>query len=263
MKDFIENLKNLWTDFVHDIKFKFNQFKTSLAGNGKNRTVSNVSGIKDRFDSWMTSSRAIPVLSIALAVLVVILAIVLLLGGGVEPAAKSDQRALMDKVRSKNVIKCHINSVNEMFETYYSALSVGDSQILDTLYDEPSKARYSISVSEIVDRYGEITVYVTPGLADNEMAAFVYNNIYFNNIKEAAPSVDSYYIKVDEENKKVQIITKMYSDEEINNFLTLISLREPVRSLLSSTEDSLYGILEKNSELRNLYVIMSTMTEQK
>ena len=55
----------------------------------------------------------------------------------------------------------------------------------------------------------------------------------------------------------------MYSDEEINNFLTLISLREPVRSLLSSTEDSLYGILEKNSELRNLYVIMSTMTEQK
>ncbi|MCF0141947.1 MAG: hypothetical protein HUJ75_01070 [Parasporobacterium sp.] len=204
-----------------------------------------------------------PVLLAALAVLVTVLIAVLILGVGVKEApGRSDNQKLMDQVRSKNVVKCHIDSINEFFDTYYRALSSGNTTVLEGLYDDPEHASISAEVAGIVDHYSDLTVYVTPGLEQNDVIAYVYNNIHFNNILQSAPAVDSFYLHLDPETNQIKIKSAMYTDPKINKMMLLVSYREPVRSLLQGTKDSLYGALENNVDLRNLYIIMSSMMNE-
>ena len=169
---------------------------------------------------------------------------------------------LMAMVRKKNVIVCHIDSVNDFFSEYYNALAKGNEETLLSLYDDPSKAKYSMTVAEIVDHYDNIKVYITPGINKGEAACFVSSDIYFKSVKAPAPTVDSFYLKLDEKNNTVRILTSQYSDEDINTFLNLVARRNPVRTVISETEDTLYGMLEGNDELRNLYIVMSSITER-
>lgn len=207
--------------------------------------------------------KKIPVLLTALAVLIVVLAFTLLMGGGVEEkVVETKYQQWMRQLRTKDIVECRVDSINEFFEDYYTALSEGDTTALESMYDDPLSANITTELSSIVSSYANITVYVTPGINDNEVVAFVYNDIYFVNIDQATPAVDSFYLKMDTESNSVYIMTAMYTDADINTFMYLASYREPIRSLLSNTESQLNAILESNDDLRNIYIIMSAMTEE-
>ena len=206
----------------------------------------------------LKKKHVIPILVILLIIAVAVIAVIFFATRDTKQAASMEE--LMQKVRSKDVVVCRIDSVNDFFEDYYDAVAAGDEEALTALFDDPEKAKYSVDISEIISRYDSMKVYITPGMEPGEAAAFVYTEIYFSGVDVPAPSVESFYLLLDEKNNAVKIMTKQYSDESVNNFLTLVSMREPVRSLMSSTEDSLYGVLEENDELRNLYIIMSSMT---
>ena len=201
--------------------------------------------------------RAVPFLCVILGILIVILVYALVSGAGVD---NTDDRTMMERVRSKDVIECNISSINNFFYAYYSALASGEETVLNDSYDNPKEANIPTDLSTIVDKISNIKVYVTPGINQNEVAAFVSYDIYFDNISASAPSVDSYYLYVDSDAGTIKIMTDMYKDEDINSMLTLISYRNPIRTLLADTEADLYDILNENPDLRNLYVVMSSMT---
>ena len=174
----------------------------------------------------------------------------------------SREQELMQMVQSKNVIPCHVSSINNFFVMYYGAMATGDTSVLEDSYDDPKNAGISANMSSIVSRITNVKVYVTPGIKKNEVAAFVSYDIYFKNINIPAPSVDSFYIYMNTADSSIKILTRMNTDKDINNFLTLVSYREPVRSLIAETESELYDILNTNTDLRNLYVVMSSMTDE-
>ena len=207
--------------------------------------------------------RAVPILFGILTLLIIVLAASMILGAGYEKESSKDKRNLMDIARSKNVIECRIDSINDFFDSYYKAQAEGNTTLMEGMFDHPEKANITAQLSTIIENYSDIQVYVTPGLNKGEVVCFVYNLIHFNNILTAAPSVDSYYIYMDSENDKVLISTAMYTDESVRNFMKLISFRNPIRSVLSSAQDGLYGALESNTDLRNLYVVMSSMINGK
>ena len=207
--------------------------------------------------------RSVPLLCTALVILIALLIVAIIVQN--PPAKKSSlsrEQQLMEMVRSKNVIPCHISSINNFFFVYYGALASGDTSVLEDSYDNPKEAGISANISTMVNRISDIKVYVTPGLKKNEIAAFVKYNIYFKNISASAPSVDSFYISMNTSDSSIKIMTKMYTDSDVNELLSLISLREPIRSLLSDTENELNNILNTNTDLRNLYVVMSSMTDE-
>lgn len=206
--------------------------------------------------------KTVPVLITALAVLIVILIFTLLMGGGVQQNTLTKYQVWMNQLREKDIEQCQVENINTFFDKYYQALSVGDTTTLETMFDDSQKANITTELSSIVDHYSDLTVYVTPGINEGEVLAFVKNNIYFVNIDQATPSVDSFYIKMDEETDSIYILTDMYTDADINTFMYLATYREPIRSLLSQTEAELNTILEGNSELRNIYIIMSAMTDE-
>ena len=204
--------------------------------------------------------RSVPILFGILAVLVIALAASMILGAGIEKDVSRDPQNLMRLARRKDVVECNVDSINTFFEDFYSAQAEGNTSVMEGMYDDPSKANISTALSTIIDSYSDLEVYVTPGLSQNEVVCFVYNLIHFNNITTAAPSVDSFYIRMDTENNRIQILTSMYSDNSVRNYMKLISLRNPIRSILTAAQDGLYGALESNTDLRNLYVVMSSMT---
>jgi len=177
-------------------------------------------------------------------------------GGSLTP-----EQQLMEYVRSKRVVPCHVNSINNFFFMYYNAWSQGDTTFLEGTFDNPKQARVSANVSEMVDYVSGIKVYITPGLRKNEVAAFVSYNMHFKNIKDLAPAMDSFYILMDTRDSQIKIMTKMYSDREVANLLALVSYKNPVRTLMNETQENLYEVLEKNNELRNLYYLMNSMSE--
>lgn len=206
--------------------------------------------------------KAVPILVCALAVLVVILVFVLLLGGGQDTVSLTKYQLWMEQLRTKDIAKCQYEPINDFFDEYYQALSDGDTTALEAMVDDSEQAGITTELSSIVESYSDITVYITPGINTGEVLCFVAYSINFINIESAAPAVDSFYLKMDSETGTIYIMTAMYTDADINTFMYLASYREPVKSLLTDTESQLNSVLEDDSELRNIYIIMNAMAEE-
>ena len=207
--------------------------------------------------------RKVPILICALAVLIVVLILALLLGAGIEEDDEETKyEQWMRQLKSKDIMECDVDVINDFFDQYFLALSEGDTTTLEAMYDDPLNANITTELSSIVESYSDIEVYVTPGINSGEVAVFVHYYINFVNISSAAPAVDSFYIMMDSETDSVYILTSMYTDSDINTFLYLASYREPIRSLLSDTEEELNEKLEEDADLRNIYIIMSAMAEE-
>ena len=206
--------------------------------------------------------KAVPILVCVLAVLIVLLIFVLLLGGGKDSSAVTKYQQWMIQLKNKDIAECPYDCINDFFDEYYTALCEGDTTTLEALVDDTESSNITTELSSIVESYSNITVYVTPGINEDEVLAFVAYDINFVNIESEAPAVDSFYIKTDTETNSIYIMTEMYTDADINAFMYLASYREPIRSLLSDTEEELNSILESDSELRNIYIIMNAMSEE-
>lgn len=207
--------------------------------------------------------KTVPFLCLLLVILISILTIVIISRKGAPAGEPAREQTLMQQARSKNVIRCPIKSINNFFIVYYGAMSSGNTSVLEDAYDNPKLAGVSAAVGSIVEKYTDIKCYVTPGLKQGEVVAFVSYNIHFYNIDEPAPGVDSFYLKMDSVKDTIKIMTAMNSDPDINNFMLLLSYRNPVRTLMKDTQERLYNVLQENTDLRNLYVVMGSIkTEQ-
>ncbi len=204
--------------------------------------------------------KRIGITCIGIAVLIAILIIMIFLVFSKDDTDNSMAKYL-DNMRTQEIIECDIEQVNFFFKSYYDALSEGNTTIIEGLYDDPSKANITTEVSEIVEKFDNIKVYVTKGLKDKELVAFVYNELKFPNIETLAPAVDTYYLSYNELNNSLKIITNMFTDPSIIKFINVVAKKEPVRSLLTNTNDKLNEALEADSQFKSLYLIMQSMTD--
>ena len=204
-----------------------------------------------------------PVLKIILGI-IALLIVAAVIAGIVIYAGKdkksSHSRNYMDQLRMQEIRLCEDDPFNTFFRSYYYALSVGDTTILEGMFDDPSKADVSAGVSTIVESYENLSVYITEGINENEYAAFVYNDVKFNNIGTLAPSVDCYYLEM-EEDGGVKICWDMYQNEEKIRFLRLASYMMPIRQLLADSDAALQNALNQDKDLKNLYIVMQSMTD--
>ncbi len=192
---------------------------------------------------------------VPMALIVVVVAIIAL-----TPHTKKNKTNYMDQIRDQEIEESGSETINDFFSEYYKAMASGNTTILDAMFDEPSKAYVTTEVSQIVDGYDNLKVYVTKGINENSIVAFVYSDMHFANIDKTAPAVDSFYLNYYPEDGSLKINADMYTDEEILKYMNLVSYREPVRSLLDDTNKALDEALSSDKNLKNLYLLMQSMT---
>ena len=174
---------------------------------------------------------------------------------------KQDSRNYMDQLRYQEIAITEDETINAFFRAYYDALSAGDTTILEGMFDDPSKANVSAAISTIVERYDNLQVYSTEGIDENEYAVFVANDVKFHNINTTAPSVDCFYLIQNPNDGSFQICADMYEDTNIIRFLRLASYLQPIRTLMSDSDARLEAALESDKDLKNLYIVMQSMTD--
>lgn len=169
-------------------------------------------------------------------------------------------RNFMDQLRMQEIRRVEEEPVNTFFRQYYDAMSAGDTTILEGMFDQPDKANVSAGVSTIVETYDNLAVYLTEGLEENEFAVFVYNDVKFNNINTLAPSVDCFYLSKDEDGA-YKICWDMYQNADKIRFLRLASYMMPIRQILTDADAALQSALNRDKDLKNLYIVMQSMTD--
>ena len=240
---------------VQEEEQKTEQNKANTSGETKEKTSQN-SG--NAFSKFLKRHKPLAAL-ILLLILIIIVVVVLAAGGGAKKSARRGN--YMDQIRNQEIKENDVAAINDFFVNYYTAVSSGNTTDLEAMFDDPSKANITTEVSTIVSQYDNFKVYVTPGIEENDIVAFVSYDIHFDNIEATAPSVDSFYLKYDSEQAALKICSDMYTDQEILKFMNLVSYREPIRSLLTDTNNRLSDALAGNKDLNNLYILMQSITE--
>ena len=200
-------------------------------------------------------------LSAIIILLLLIIIVVVVLAAGRSPKKSARGGNYMDQIRNQEIKLNDVAAIDDFFINYYTAVSSGNMTDLESMFDDPTKANITTEVSTIVSQYDNFQVYVTPGIEENDIVAFVSYDIHFDNIDATAPSVDSFYLKYDQDQAALKICSDMYTDQEILKFMNLVSYREPIRSLLTDTNNRLSNALAGNKDLNNLYILMQSITE--
>lgn len=237
---------------VEEVKVNASEEKTEK----KSKTQAKKS--ENAFTKFIKNHKPLAAL-ILLLLLIIIIVVVLVAGGGAKKSAR--RGSFMDQIRNQEIKENDVAAIDDFFVNYYTAVSSGNTTDLEAMFDDPSKANITTEVSTIVSQYDNFKVYVTPGIEENDIVAFVSYDIHFDNIEATAPSVDSFYLKYDSEQAALKICSDMYTDQEILKFMNLVSYREPIRSLLTDTNNRLSDALAGNKDLNNLYILMQSITE--
>ena len=143
------------------------------------------------------------------------------------------------------------STINDFFQQYYRAMADGDVTQMDAMFDQEGYAVTSSALDSLIDSFENIRVYTAPGLKENEIAAFVYSDVKFANIDTSAPSVESFYLT--KESGEPKIMTSMYSDAYIAEYLTLLSEKAPIKSIMDNTEYWLATTLKTDTGLKEIY----------
>lgn len=210
------------------------------------------------FSGWVRKHKPLTVILATILLLLIVLVVLFARGSNLN-SKKTDN--FMDQIRGQEIKINDVAAIDDFFVAYYTALSSGNTTELETMFDDPAKANITTEISTIVSQYDNFQIYVTPGIEENDIVAFVSNDVHFDNIEATAPSVDSFYLKYDTEASALLICSDMYTDQTILKYMNLVSYREPIRSLLSDTNNRLSDALAGNKDLNNLYILMQSMTE--
>lgn len=166
----------------------------------------------------------------------------------------------MEKIQSLDIVTSGDEAINKFFADYYNGLSAGDIESLKSMFDKPNSAKVSDEISTLVEAYNNLIIYTAPGIKENEMAVFVRNDVKFYNINTLAPSLDCFYVTIDSKDSSIKIRSDMFENADIIRYLTLCSYRDPIKTLLTDTNSALDSALNSDKELKNLYIVMQSMT---
>lgn len=145
----------------------------------------------------------------AAGALFLILVLVLVTCGGSknEPGIETEQTSEVDA----------FEEVNTLVSEYYTAYAAGDLDTLTTLANPVSanEQSYIALFSQYVDEYQNVKCYTQNGLDANSYMVSVAMEIKFTGVEKAAPGLDFFYIRTNDEGKLY--IDNLYSQYNFTN----------------------------------------------
>ena len=151
----------------------------------------------------------------------------------------------------------------DLFTTYYNAYANGDLDTLETVASPLSEfeRNYITVMSEYVESYNDLKVYVKSGLDDNSYIVSASIMMKFDDIDTEAPGIETYYVQKDENGK--YMINNVYSwfnlssgeqsaDETIVDRINAYKSEADIAELFASIESSYAAALESDDALNTM-----------
>lgn len=94
-----------------------------------------------------------------------------------------------------------VPGINELFETYYTAMVEGDTQTMERLvyYLDAQEILRAAETSKYISDHQSMEVYTKPGPKEGTYIAFVYVELKFNDYDKPVPGMRVYYVCTNED----------------------------------------------------------------
>lgn len=148
-----------------------------------------------------------------------------------------------------------VPEINELFNTYYTAMVEGDTDTLSRLMsklDETAVLRTQ-ETSKFVESYPTLEVYTKTGPKENTYIAYVYTEVKFRDYEKPIPGLSVHYVCMDE-NGNYYINDDGEDDANILNYIREINLQEDVIDLNNKVNVAYNDMLAEDEGLSEFIV---------
>ena len=152
-----------------------------------------------------------------------------------------------------------VPEINELFNTYYTAMVEGDTDTLSRLMsklDETAVLRTQ-ETSKFVESYPTLEVYTKTGPKENTYIAYVYTEVKFRDYEKPIPGLSVHYVCMDE-NGNYYINDDGEDDANILNYIREINLQEDVIDLNNKVNVAYNDMLAEDEGLSEFIVDLKT-----
>ena len=153
-----------------------------------------------------------------------------------------------------------IPQINDLIKNYYENYSSGNVDQLENFAKPISDTEksYVALFSQYVESYNDLKCYTKRGLTEGEYVVSVYMNMKFKDIKTAAPGLDFFYVRTDENGD--YYIDNAYSQfnqsnmeestqADVQSLINEFERAEDVTDLMASVQEEYEAAVKKDADL--------------
>lgn len=125
-----------------------------------------------------------------------------------------------------------VPEINELFNTYYTAIVEGDTDTMSKIVDrlDATEILRAEVTSNYIESYPVLEVYTKPGSKEGTYIAYVYTEVKFYDYDKPIPGMMTYYVCTDE-NGNYYLNEDGEEDNNVLNYIRELNLQDDVIDL--------------------------------
>lgn len=148
-----------------------------------------------------------------------------------------------------------VPEINELFNTYYTAMVEGDTATMDKLVDklDATEILKAQETSKYIESYPVLEVYTKTGPKEGTYIAYVYAEVKFYDYDKPIPGMRTYYVCVDE-NGNYYLNEDGEEDQNVLNYIRELTLQDDVIDLNNRVAVAYNDMVAEDDELVDFIV---------
>ena len=240
--------------------------------NTSNNTV--LEFLKAKFDSlkkWMVrySKIVLPIILVVCVGLTIVIAVqankrkVEQEKAVVAPDEGSEEDGTLIKVPDVPLEQDAVPEINELFQSYYTAMVEGDTDTMSNLlsYLNAEEILRAKETSRYLEAFSSLEVYTKPGPKDKTYIAYVYVDLKFYDYDKPIPGMRTYYVCTNEEDK-FYINNNGIESDEVLRYIRELHLQEDVIDLNNKVAADYNDMVAEDGKLPDFLVALNEEIEK-
>lgn len=216
----------------------------------------------ERFKNWLFrySKIVMPVILVICVVITVVVAInankrKIAEEETIEAAEEVDVSNEMAAVPEVPLEQDAVPEINELFNTYYTAMVEGDTATMDRLVDklDATEILKAEETSKYIESYPLLEVYTKAGPKEGTYIAYVYYEVKFYDYDKPIPGMRTYYVCTDE-NGNYYLNEDGEEDKNVLNYIRELSLQDDVIDLSNKAAVAYNDMVAEDEALRDFII---------
>lgn len=143
-----------------------------------------------------------------------------------------------------------VPEINELFNTYYTAIVEGDTDTMGRLVYklDDTEMLKAEETSNYIESYPVLEVYTKPGPKEGTYIAYVYTEVKFYDYDKPIPGMMTYYVCTDE-NGNYYLNEDGEEDQNVLNYIRELNLQDDVKDLSNKAAVAYNDMLAEDGEL--------------
>ena len=148
-----------------------------------------------------------------------------------------------------------VPKINELFNTYYTAMVEGDTETMDKLVNrlDATEILKAEETSKYIESYPVLEVYTKIGPKEGTYIAYVYAEVKFYDYDKPIPGMRTYYVCTDD-NGDFYLNEDGDEDENVLNYIRELTLQDDVIDLNNKATVAYNDMVAEDETLRDFII---------